>query len=312
MGTDSLYINSENLQPRDIKGGFRNHLITHFRRLQFSKYRYDNVPDGIRPYYIERGLFDKGIIGLVKNDKSADDSYYALALTGVQKINFNNEIVESHLTGYQTYGGILFPNVRDDETGIFMKNTINNDTTYELLVDHINKLVDIWYSDNINLLLSNKKLVGFGKPEHFNQIINEQMAKLEVSPFIIIDKDRTGYEKWQETDINRELLNYNVTYEPTKYSGHYMEVYSRCLDILGIPHNASQKKERNVTDEVVLDSVETDLINEEMFYFREDGVKRFNELYGTNMTVTDVYKEKQEKDKADMMKMSESEGDNDE
>ena len=302
------YENTENLQPYNIKNSFRNELTNHFKRLQYGKYIYNNLPQGIEPYYIEKGLFEQGIIGLTKNTKSVDDKYYALYLTGYQEINFNGEITIADLTGYKTGGAILFPRVEDNKTAIFMKNNINNDTTHQLLNTFINKLVDIWYSDNINLLLSNKKLIAMGKPEHYEQIITEQLSKLDVSPILVIDKDRTGYDKWLDTDINRELMDYNVNYEPLKYSNHFKDVYAQALNRMGIIHNSSHKAERNISDELTMDSIETQLINEEALWFREDAINRFNELYGLNVTVEERSKKLEEENNRANAEMNEDNG----
>lgn len=273
--------NTQNLTFKFPKGSYQWHLRNHYLFLATSVFKYTGLPKEIKSFHIEELLFNSGQCGITK---TTIGEFMVGAIAGTGTFDLNNEPLIADVVSKN--GKVIVSQVEHSVSGVFIKNNLLRHSTIGFIFPLMEKLNKIWLSDDTNLLMSNKKFLTEGKPQHFDSANKEAIDILDPSsPILYMDVDKKGYDRFIEDNINDKVLNFDVTYEPMKYNQHWKEIHQQVLTRIGVEHNSSSKRERNVTDEVVLSNVETGLMIENMLETRQEAIELINKLYNLSVTV---------------------------
>ena len=144
---------------RDI---IKNHFMKKFEIIALNLFQWENLPLTIEERYIEKALFDKGLVCLV------DDKNFGQIVVGCsysQNMNIWGEPTEVITTGYNYVKSFNIENTvnttytrdNDNEEGINSALVCqNNDlalSTREILEYYVNKLVEVELSTFTNVYL---------------------------------------------------------------------------------------------------------------------------------------------------------------
>ena len=243
-------------------------------------FKYEGLPDTLIDYLIERNLFWSGHCIITR---AIDGNLYCGTLQGAQEYDINFiPIKGTFITANAKYQ----QEVEIGKDAVLILANVDSLPTYFTVKPFIDKLERIFTIDNNNLLLSNKKVVIQGNPQEYDRKIADIEQLLSPTPYLFMQKLKKGVEKYAVDKIQDTVMNMAVAYEPDKYDKHYRSVKALMYEAIGIFHNSSEKRERNVTNEVELDSNSTNLILQNSFEMRQKGIEQVNKLFGTSITIT--------------------------
>lgn len=255
-----------------------------------SRYEWDNLPNGLTSWNLERMLYFRGslcafkiggYVYILPYTISGQINPYGLP-TRVQPITYN---------GSQIGQGKAFElpvdiggNEDDQYTAVILYDHAPNSPSappvsrYALNQIIIKDIADTLARVNINIVVSNKKLMLVVKDPKQRDIVEKElaMAFASDSPFAVVSSPLEvssvqNTSDFQASDLFNTIKNYDAI---------------RCF-MSGISSKSfgSEKKERLVSGELAGAEEEKDLILDMGFYFRKLFCDQCNAKFGTNMSV---------------------------
>ena len=251
-------------------------------------FKYENLPDTLIDYLIERNLFWSGHCLITK---AIDGNIYCGTLQGAQEYDINFIPIKGT---FITENAKYQQEVEIGKDAVLIFANVDAIPTYFTVRPFIDKLEKIFTIDNNNLLLSNKKVVIQGSPQEYDKKISDVEQLLKPTPYLFMQKLKRGVDKYAVDKIQDTVMNMAVAYEPSKYDMHYRSTKALMYEAIGIFHNSSEKKERNVTNEVNLNTNSTNLILANSYEMRLKGIEKVNKLFGLNIKLTNQQQERME------------------
>lgn len=260
-----------------------------FLQIANRTFTYENLPEEIEPYVIERQLFFygqsvffeiNGVKMLLPCANNGTLNLYAQPIRvtpiGMAGYSFNEVWVrdEYELPDMQLLHA---------KNAVIVKNNELSMSTYALIKPFVEKLSFIWESMGINNALSRiKYLVKANKdlaPAIQTQINTILGGK---SPIQVVNDKRNVMG-------DLEKLDFNVSYTPQDYWYDFDKTFNIILTLIGVTNNMeSEKKERLLVDEVNSNNELVKLSLDMRKHFREYGMGEINKMFGTSIVVKSI------------------------
>ena len=281
----------------------KDHFMKKFEIIALNLFSWENLPPTIEERYIEKALFDKGLVCLV------DDNNFGQIVVGCnysQNMNIWGEPTEVITSGFNYIKTFKIENTintnsiididysdvneiknNEVESAIVCQNNDLYISTRKILEYYVNKLVEVELSTFTNIYL-----------QKFPFLINTTKDN-ETTMRTLIDKVDKGEpyimynKKIADLTTAVDVFNLNVPFVADKLLQYRFETEREIYTLFGFNNNF-EKKERLLTDEV---NVNNDFINcniDSMFKKRKEFAELMNVKYGWNVQVKKRYEIKEE------------------
>lgn len=275
----------------------KKHFMKKFEIIALNLFEWSNLPPTIEERYIEKALFDKGLVCLV------DDKNFGEIVVGCrysQNMNIWGEPTEVITAGYNyvktfnienTINTTYIRNVNDEinsdennilETAIVCQNNDLALSTREILEYYVNKLVEVELSTFTNVYLQKFPFL-INTTKDNEMTMRTLISKVDKGePYIMYNK------KIADLSSAVDVFNLNVPFVADKLMQYRFETEREIYTLFGFNNNF-EKKERLLTDEV---NSNNDFINcniDSMFKKRQQFAELMNAKYGWNVKVKKRY-----------------------
>lgn len=269
----------------------KNHFMKKFEIIALNLFSWENLPPTIEERYIEKALFNKGLVCLV------DDENFGQIVVGCsysQNMNIWGEPTEVITTGYNYIKTFSIENTLNTNAYLEFgnKNAIvcqNNDlaiSTREILEYYVNKLVEVELSTFTNVYLQKFPFL-INTTKDNEMTMKTLISKVDKGePYIMYNK------KIADLTTAVDVFNLNVPFVADKLLQYRFETEREIYTLFGFNNNF-EKKERLLTDEV---NVNNDFINcniDSMYKKRKQFAELMNRKYGWNVQVKKRYEIKE-------------------
>lgn len=248
------------------------HYLIRLMLMCTALFKWENLPPNIPERYIEQVLFYEGKIAFVKQEESV--GLMALKCEQYGSLNLYNEPTEWLCYSDNGY----LEDFKSEDIEIIRNNRFSYPTKF-LINYHIKKLFNLditidknlWYQRNMSILKSS---------DETRLTMNNIIDQYDKNSYIIYGK--------KELDIkdNIENLNFNIPFIADKLEEIKSKKWNELINMLGINSANTDKKERLITDEANANNQLIELDVDIMLAEREEAVKRINERWGLNITVS--------------------------
>ena len=281
----------------------KKHFMKKFEIIALNLFSWENLPPTIEERYIEKALFDKGLVCLV------DDKNFGEIVVGCsysQNMNIWGEPTEVITSGYnyiKTFSientiNTTYTRYNDDNeinTAIVCQNNDLYISTREILEYYVNKLVEVELSTFTNVYLQKFPFL-INTTKDNEKTMKTLISKVDKGePYIMYNK------KIADLSNAVDVFNLNVPFVADKLLQYRFETEREIYTLFGFNNNF-EKKERLLTDEI---NVNNDFINcniDSMYKKRKQFAELMNAKYNWNVQVKKRYeiKEKEECNKKEI------------
>ncbi len=280
----------------------KNHFMKKFEIIALNLFSWENLPPTIEERYIEKALFNKGLVCLV------DDKNFGQIVVGCsysQNMNIWGEPTEVITNGFNYVKSFNIENTvnttytRDNDIEDGIQSAIvcqNNDlaiSTREILEYYVNKLVEVELSTFTNVYLQKFPFL-INTTKDNEMTMKTLISKVDKGePYIMYNK------KIADLTTAVDVFNLNVPFVADKLLQYRFETEREIYTLFGFNNNF-EKKERLLTDEV---NVNNDFINcniDSMYKKRKQFAELMNAKYGWNVQVKKRYEIKEECNKEEI------------
>ncbi len=273
----------------------KNHFMKKFEIIALNLFSWENLPPTIEERYIEKALFDKGLVCLV------DDENFGQIVVGCnysQNMNIWGEPTEVITSGFNYIKSFNIENTlnttytRDNDdseikTAIVCQNNDLYISTREILEYYVNKLVEVELSTFTNVYLQKFPFL-INTTKDNEMTMKTLISKVDKGePYIMYNK------KIADLTTAVDVFNLNVPFVADKLLQYRFETEREIYTLFGFNNNF-EKKERLLTDEI---NVNNDFINcniDSMYKKRKQFAELMNAKYGWNVQVKKRYEIKEE------------------
>jgi len=235
-----------------------------------SMFVWEGLPPSIPERFIEKSLFDYGIISFLEDDKVG---LMVAKCTQFDQLNIYDEPIGWNCFSNNGY----WKNYKNDEIEIIRNNKYSIPTS-QLIQHHLNRIFNIERTIDSNLY-QQRKLAIIKTSESQRLATENLMKKYDEHGYTVIAND-----KLKMAEI--EVLNFNIPYIGLELEDHKERKWNDLLNMLGINTVNTQKKERLITDEA---NANNQMINLDVDVFlaeRKEAVERINTRYSLNIKVS--------------------------
>ena len=273
----------------------KNHFMKKFEIIALNLFSWENLPPTIEERYIEKALFNKGLVCLV------DDENFGQIVVGCnysQNMNIWGEPTEVITNGFNYVKSFNIENTvnttytRDNDIEDGIQSAIvcqNNDlaiSTREILEYYVNKLVEVELSTFTNVYLQKFPFL-INTTKDNEMTMKTLISKVDKGePYIMYNK------KIADLTTAVDVFNLNVPFVADKLLQYRFETEREIYTLFGFNNNF-EKKERLLTDEI---NVNNDFINcniDSMYKKRKQFAELMNRKYGWNVQVKKRYEIKE-------------------
>ena len=288
----------------------KDHFMKKFEIIALNLFSWENLPPTIEERYIEKALFDKGLVCLV------DDENFGQIVVGCsysQNMNIWGEPTEVITSGFNYVRTFKIENtintnniidINYGETNEIINNEVesaivcqNNDLyipTRKILEYYVNKLVEVELSTFTNIYLQKFPFL-INTTRDNEMTMRNLIQKVDKGePYIMYNK------KIADLSNAVDVFNLNVPFVADKLLEYRFETEREIYTLFGFNNNF-EKKERLLTDEI---NVNNDFINcniDSMFKKRQQFAELMNKKYGCNVQVKKRYEIKEEVNKSEVI-----------
>lgn len=272
--------NNVNWQSADLNKRAYNRYLDHFLHLAINRFRWLNLPKGVDERYLEWILARSGNAVIFKI-KDFTDRAYATKVVGLGPLN-----VYDNPTQFRSVGNNGWNVALDNSTAVLIWNSRTRLPLWSTLEYYAMKMADLDRTVDVNLKNQKTPYIITGPEEKQQEIINfyKQLDGNEPAIFGIDSLTGANGIKIEVSDTKVPFIGHELQSLKREYMN---EVY----EYLGIASSNTQKKERLIEVEVEMNEGPTEIMRLDGLNARRDAVKKFNEMYGTNIEV--VWREDQ-------------------
>ena len=281
----------------------KNHFMKKFEIIALNLFSWENLPPTIEERYIEKALFNKGLVCLVDDENFGQ---IVVPCSYSQNMNIWGEPTEVITSGFNYVKTFKIENtlntnniidINYGEENEIINNEIksaivcqNNDlyiSTREILEYYVNKLVEVELSTFTNVYLQKFPFL-INTTRDNEQTMRTLISKVDKGePYIMYNK------KIADLSNAVDVFNLNVPFVADKLMQYRFETEREIYTLFGFNNNF-EKKERLLTDEV---NSNNDFINcniDSMYKKRKQFAELMNKKYGWNVQVSKRYEIKEE------------------
>ena len=255
----------------------KNHFMKKFEIIALNLFEWKNLPPTIEERYIEKALFDKGLVCLVNDDNFGE---IVVGCNYSQNMNIWGEPTEVITSGYNYIKTFNIENtinttyVKDNDIEDVIETAIvcqNNDlaiSTRNILEYYVNKLVEVELSTFTNVYLQKFPFL-INTTKDNEMTMKTLISKVDKGePYIMYNK------KIADLTTAVDVFNLNVPFVADKLLQYRFETEREIYTLFGFNNNF-EKKERLLTDEV---NSNNDFINPGTDIFVFESLNSFDKL----------------------------------
>ena len=250
-----------------------------------EQFKWEGLPEGIKPYNVEKvlNLYGQGVLF---KPKGTDQFAFCNAVNS-SLLNIYGEPVEVQpvaINGMsfdrvQVNTNLTEDGVFKEQNAVLIKNNLTSTPTYAMLKPFVEELAFIWQSKGINAGLSRVKALVHANKNNASSIKQQLKSIVGSSTMIPVVSEKTNILK------EIEKLDFNVEYTPDKYWEDFDKTFSTLCQWLGITTNLSQnKKERLIVSEVESNDELTTISEDARLSFRKLGCEQAKEMFGLEIS----------------------------
>lgn len=281
----------------------KNHFMKKFEIIALNLFSWENLPPTIEERYIEKALFNKGLVCLVDDENFGQ---IVVPCNYSQNMNIWGEPTEVITSGFNYVKTFKIENtlntnkiidINYGEENEIINNEVksaivcqNNDlaiSTREILEYYVNKLVEVELSTFTNVYLQKFPFL-INTTKDNEMTMKTLISKVDKGePYIMYNK------KIADLSNAVDVFNLNVPFVADKLMQYRFETEREIYTLFGFNNNF-EKKERLLTDEI---NVNNDFINcniDSMYKKRKQFAELMNVKYGWNVQVKKRYEIKEE------------------
>lgn len=242
------------------------------KNLALSMFEYENLPEGMKPEYIEKPLYSEGFCMLYKDDTIG----YAALKCLKEGINEFGEPID--LIPSSSSGLVEAKPYRNGVEAIFVKNNkteVPTDFTIKMFAFRLAELtrtIDI----NVEAQKTPILITCSDKTKNSLKVVYKNYQGKE--PVIYVDKSLNTGECLQVFKTDAPIV-----FDKLQLQKH--AIWNEAMTFLGIQNANQDKKERLVDDEVQANNEQVELSGDVFLQSRQEAVEAFNELFCTKIKV---------------------------
>lgn len=238
--------------------------------LAISMFEWKNLPSSVDPRYLELHLFETGC--MVYFD---DDVLGNLCLDCISSGRlgvYGDPVLRRAYSGYNNYQKML----KESNSVIIWNNYLHTNSILDIKM-FAKRLYNLDRIIDINANAQKTPVLVQGTEKQRMTLINLYKEFEGNAPFIFGDKN---------LDLNAlKVLQTGAPYVCDKLYQLKTQIWNEALTYLGISNINIQKKERLITDEVTRNQGGTIASRYSRLESRRQGVKKINDMFGTNIEV---------------------------
>lgn len=257
---------------------WENYFYYRLYELALTRYKWDNLPIKATGagFYIEKQLLENGSLAFFKDEDTGD----LLALPGVVlERNFYDDPIRYQIndkTG--AYSGKILD---AQNNAIVLQDNLQNVSLLYKIYFWASRLAYVREKIDTNVATAITPLIAYGNPKTIKQLKSTILEMLDGNPVIFAS------DAYKEVDEQIKQLNFNASYFGDKLSDLFDDLWAKAMIDLGINTITTEKKERLTEAEAFIDNDAINRSTAEGLELRTEAVKRLNELYSTNIKVTE-------------------------
>ena len=243
-----------------------------------EQFKWEGLPEGIKPYNVEKilNLYGQGVLFKVGDAFAFCNAVNSNSLNiygeprQVQPIAINGKAFDRVWVGSEVADGEI-----KEQNAVLIKNNLTSTPTYAMIKPFVEELAFIWQSKGINAGLSRIKALLHANKSNASAIKQQLKSIIGSATMIPVVSEKTNILE------SIEKLDFNVEYTPEKYWEDFDKCFATLWGWLGITTNLSQdKKERLIVSEVESNDELTTISEDARLSFRKLGCEQANELFG--------------------------------
>lgn len=268
---------------------FRLNLITIFNQFAQEIYEYENLPEEIPVWAIERYLFYNGFCTFFQ----VGGKYFVQRCANVEGINIYGEMslaqpISENGSQWEKVRIIDNYEINGDsvkilpQNAVLIKNNVDRISTNVLIRPLIERLAYIFESIGIVESVSRVKILLKCDDNQRNVLKNNLKNVIDNSDNIIVVSN-----KYNENNV--ESLDLNIDSSVDNQWADFDYTFNLLMTFLGVDNNSQQdKRERLVTAEVDKNMMIIDIFKKRALKFRQLAVDQINKLFGLNIKIKQV------------------------
>lgn len=251
-------------------------LLSNYKNLACSVFKWDGMPESIPPLYPETWLFQNGMACMIK---LADDDYAILPVAyGSVKLNVYGLPMEwrAYAVGSSPQAQIIRNMVLNEDNSVLIWNDYERRPTYPFIKYLVEKMVEVDLTVDINVK-------GQRRPFVFKTNSNNILTAKNFMKAIDDGDEQIFKDEFDNTSV--DVLQLNVPFVSDKLMDVYLEYHNRILSFLGVDNLPVEKQERMLTGETNANDEALYLVREARLKMRKDACEKMNKLWGINVEV---------------------------
>lgn len=238
--------------------------------LAISMFEWKGLPSSVDPRYLELHLFETGCMVYFDDDVLGNLCLDCIS-TGRLGV-YGDPVLRRAYSGYNNYQKML----KESNSVIIWNNYLHTNSILDIKM-FAKRLYNLDRIIDINANAQKTPVLVQGTEKQRMTLINLYKEFEGNAPFIFGDKN---------LDLNAlKVLQTGAPYVCDKLYQLKTQIWNEALTYLGISNINIQKKERLITDEVTRNQGGTIASRYSRLESRRQGVKKINDMFGTNIEV---------------------------
>lgn len=238
--------------------------------LSISMFEWKGLPSSVDPRYLELHLFETGCMVYFDDDVLGNLCLDCIS-TGRLGV-YGDPVLRRAYSGYNNYQKML----KESNSVIIWNNYLHTNSILDIKM-FAKRLYNLDRIIDINANAQKTPVLVQGTEKQRMTLINLYKEFEGNAPFIFGDKN---------LDLNAlKVLQTGAPYVCDKLYQLKTQIWNEALTYLGISNINIQKKERLITDEVTRNQGGTIASRYSRLESRRQGVKKINDMFGTNIEV---------------------------
>lgn len=258
-------------KPQNGRDYITFYFFNQIMNLFINRFKWDDLPPEIEPFYIERVLFFDGLGSFIYDDVVDMFAFTKVNLSGTYDIyNIPTDRWAYANNGYlKEYGKTNSVIVWDSATAYPYCNSA---------MMYAEEMANVWRTRSINMF-AQRTPVALASSD--DEKVSYQVLGDEYANYVPIIKisDTLNLK-------NLQALSLNAPYVVDKLEDELTVLWSRILTDLGYESNPSEKRERLISEEVAGNNGQAEAFRNIGLSLRQRAINACNKLFGWNASVT--------------------------